>query len=178
MQSIFIFGQPFEGLSYSFLDFGQPFKFFAIRLGGYGNCLNTWVGRLVSIYNHFSGLFNGQVLVSVFPWRVPYQDVFLLNSENHTQLKYVWNASCKWPIIWRSQCTQTRHKFVLLLGFLMPNELIRYFQHSWFSDFLVIYNTKHLLHACSLNIYNTLVTYQSFQEVCQLKYFFHGQYEQ
>ena len=49
MQSIFIFGQPFEGLSYSFLDFGQPFKFFAIRLGDYGNRLNTWVGCLVSI---------------------------------------------------------------------------------------------------------------------------------
>ena len=49
MQFIFIFGQPFEGLSFSFLDFGQLFKFFVIRLGGYGNRLNTWVGHLVSI---------------------------------------------------------------------------------------------------------------------------------
>ena len=31
MQSVSIFGQPFEGLSYSFLDFGQPFNRFSVR---------------------------------------------------------------------------------------------------------------------------------------------------
>ena len=37
----FFFGQPFEGLSYLFLYFGQSFKFFAIRLSGDGNCVNA-----------------------------------------------------------------------------------------------------------------------------------------
>ena len=69
MLSVFIFGQPFEGLSYPFLDFGQPFKFFAIRLSGYGIRLNARVNRLLSVYNRFSRPFNGKALVSVFPWR-------------------------------------------------------------------------------------------------------------
>ena len=41
--------QPLEVLSYPFLDFGQPFKFFTIRLSRYGNRLNAWVSRLLSI---------------------------------------------------------------------------------------------------------------------------------
>ena len=41
MLTVFIFGSPFNALSYPFLDFGQPFKFFAIRLNGYGNRLNA-----------------------------------------------------------------------------------------------------------------------------------------
>ena len=45
MLSVFIFGQLFEGLSYPFLDFGQPFKFFAICLSGYGIRLNARVNR-------------------------------------------------------------------------------------------------------------------------------------
>ena len=48
--SVFFFGQPFEGLSYPFLDFGQPFKFFAIRLSGYGIRLNARVSRLLSVF--------------------------------------------------------------------------------------------------------------------------------
>ena len=48
--SLFVdFGQWFFGLSYLFLDFDQLFKFFAIHLSGYGNCLNAWVNHLVSI---------------------------------------------------------------------------------------------------------------------------------
>ena len=72
MLSVFIFGQPFVGLSYPFLDFGQPFKFFAIRLSGYGIRLNARVNRLLSIYNCFLRPFNGKALVSVFPWRVTF----------------------------------------------------------------------------------------------------------
>ena len=75
MLSVFIFGQPFEGLSYPFLDFGQPFKFFAIRLSGYGIRLNARVNRLLSVYNRFSRPFNGKALVSVFPWRVTFLSV-------------------------------------------------------------------------------------------------------
>ena len=73
MLSVFIFGQPFEGLSYPFLDFGQPFKFFAIRLSGYGIRLNARVSRLLSVYNRFSRPFNRKALVSVFPWRVTHR---------------------------------------------------------------------------------------------------------
>ena len=65
MLSVFIFGQPFEGLSYPFLDFGQPFKFFAIRLSGYGIRFNAQVSRLLSVYNRFSRPFNWKALVSV-----------------------------------------------------------------------------------------------------------------
>ena len=57
MLSAFIFGQPFEGLSYPFLDFGQPFKFFAIRLSGYGIRLNARVNRLLSVYYPFTTVF-------------------------------------------------------------------------------------------------------------------------
>ena len=39
--TVYIFGQPFNTASYPFLDFGQPFKFFAIRLKSYGNRLNA-----------------------------------------------------------------------------------------------------------------------------------------
>ena len=67
----FYFGQPFEGLSHPVLDFGQPFKFLAIRLSGYGNCLNACVSRLLSVSN-LSTPFNGKALVSVFPWRLTY----------------------------------------------------------------------------------------------------------
>ena len=87
MLSVFIFGQPFEGLSYPFLDFGQPFKFFAIRLSGYGIHLNARVSRLLSDYNRFSRPFNGKALVSVFPWRVTYIYIYLyiyiIPSEKH-----------------------------------------------------------------------------------------------
>lgn len=42
LSSLFVdFGQLFLGLSYLFLNLGQLFKFFAIRLSGYGNCLNA-----------------------------------------------------------------------------------------------------------------------------------------
>ena len=67
----FYFGQPFEGLSHPVLDFGQPFRFLAIRLSGYGNCLNACVSRLLSVSN-LSTPFNGKALVSVFPWRLTY----------------------------------------------------------------------------------------------------------
>ena len=81
MLSVFIFGQPFEGLSYPFLDFGQPFKFFAIRLSGYGIRLNAQVSRLLSVYNRFWRPFNGKALVSVFPWGVILQNDFVLSTE-------------------------------------------------------------------------------------------------
>ena len=52
------------------MDFDQPFKFFAIRLNGYGNRLNAQISRLVSIYKRFSWPFNEKALVSVLPKKV------------------------------------------------------------------------------------------------------------
>ena len=96
MLSVFIFGQPFEGLSYPFLDFGQPFKFFAIRLSGYGICLNTRVSHLLSAYNCFSRPFNRKALVSVFPWRV--------TQRVQSCSKLWWKLTCAKPhrLMWAS----------------------------------------------------------------------------
>ena len=52
------------------MDFDQPFKFFAIRLNGYGNRLNARISRLVSVYKRFSWQFNEKALVSVLPKKV------------------------------------------------------------------------------------------------------------
>ena len=65
MLSVFIFGQPFEGLNHPLLDFGLPFKFFAIRLSGYGNRLkpfakkgHSWRMQIFTLsINHFSYIY-------------------------------------------------------------------------------------------------------------------------
>ena len=66
------FGQPFNVSCYPFLFLVNRLDFFAIRLSGYGICLNARVNRLLSIYNRFLRPFNGKALVSVFPWRVTF----------------------------------------------------------------------------------------------------------
>ena len=57
------------------MDFDQPFKFFAIRLNGYGNRLNARISRLVSVYKRFSWPFNEKALVSVLPKKVTYNNL-------------------------------------------------------------------------------------------------------
>ena len=54
------------------MDFDQLFKFFAIRLNGYGNRLNARISRLVSVYKRFSWPFNEKALVSVLPKKVTF----------------------------------------------------------------------------------------------------------